>query len=86
MNELSKYARVQVLAMRVQQLNAGAEAAVAVLPGDTTYAIAVRELQQGCMPIRCSEDNVPTRANETIAVDGARERALDGGASAQPLA
>ena len=48
---LTKYERVQILATRVKQLNAGAEAAVAVTAGDTTYAIAVRELELDCMPI-----------------------------------
>ena len=50
-SSLSKYERVQVLAARVQQLNAGAVAAVPWTEGDSTYAIALREMHGGKMPI-----------------------------------
>ena len=55
---LTKYERVQVLAMRVKQLNAGASAAVEVQDSDTTYKIAVRELESGHMPIQLQKDFV----------------------------
>ena len=57
---LTKYERVQVLAMRVKQLNAGATAAVKLQESDTTYDIAVRELESGLMPIRLSSQDFIT--------------------------
>ena len=51
--ELSKYERVQLLATRVEQLNRGAATRVKWTEGvDDTYTIAVRELEEGKMPIR----------------------------------
>ena len=61
---LSKYERVQILATRVKQLNAGAEAAVAVTAGDTTYAIAVRELELDCMPIQLCQHFVADKQTQ----------------------
>ena len=49
---LSKYERVAVLATRVRQLDAGARTCVDWTPGESTYDIALRELEQGKMPIR----------------------------------
>lgn len=60
---LSKYERVQVLATRVKQLNAGAQAAVSFRQGESTYDIAVRELEQGSMPVQCHQDYVQTKGN-----------------------
>jgi DNA-directed RNA polymerase subunit K/omega len=72
---LSKYERVQVLAMRVKQLNAGADAAVEFRDGDSTYSIAVRELEGQCMPIRVQKDNVPDKQNERVLSTGPPEPA-----------
>lgn len=60
---LSKYERVQVLATRVKQLNAGAQAAVSFREGESTYDIAVRELEQGSMPVQCHQDYVQAKEN-----------------------
>ena len=54
---LSKYERVQVLAARVQQLNGGAPAAVAWTEGESTYDIALREMERGHMPIVVSHSS-----------------------------
>ena len=51
-SSLSKYERVQVLAIRVRQLNANAPAMVEWKEGDSVYEIAKRELATGRLPIR----------------------------------
>jgi DNA-directed RNA polymerase subunit K/omega len=76
---LSKYERVQVLAMRVKQLNAGADAAVEFSDGDTTYSIAVRELEGQCMPIRVQKDNVPDKQNGRVMSAASQEPASQTG-------
>ena len=57
---LGKYARVQILATRVEQLNRGAPTQVEWQEGvDDTYTIALRELEQGKIPIE-----IMTRARQ----------------------
>ena len=68
---LSKYERVQVLATRVKQLNAGAETSVPFEPGESTYDIAVRELKQGSMPVQCHQDYVTAKDKRGDAEQGA---------------
>ena len=53
---LSKYERVSILSQRVKQLNAGASSSITPKPGETTYDIAVREIETKAMPIRVVAD------------------------------
>ena len=60
---LTKYERVHILATRVQQLNAGATAAVPWTEGESTYQIAKRELETGRMPIRVAAAQLASSAS-----------------------
>ena len=57
---LSKYERVQVLAMRVKQLSQGAQTSVAWTSGESLYTIALRELTEGKMPIQIQSNRPAT--------------------------
>ena len=72
---LTKYERVQVLAARVQQLNAGAPTALPWTEGQSTYSIALSELEQGQMPIAVRR----LHPNQTHSPDPPAARAPGGG-------